>query len=104
MRRIVIAVFGLVAIIVLASALSSPTSGSSTPTRARATASVYSDAVLSRASAMTQQMSVNGPVSGHEYHPHANDEQVQLSQADPEFVREVEAYQYQIDRMLARTP
>ena len=104
MRRIVIAAVGLIAIIVLVGALSSPSPSSPTPASAGATASVYSDDVLSRASAMTQQMSVNGPVSGHEYHPHATDEQLQLSQTDPEFVRELEAYQYQIDRMLARTP
>ena len=104
MRRMLIAAVGLVAIIVLAGALSSPSSSNSTRVPTRATASVYSDDVLSRASTMTQQMSGNGPVSGHEYHAHATDEQLKLSQANPEFVRELEAYQYQIDRMLARTP
>ena len=61
----------------------------------------YSDQVLSRSSRMTEQMSVAGPQSGHEYHGHAGDEQLQLS-ANPEFLREIEAYQIQIDRMLAR--
>lgn len=50
---------------------------------------------------MAQQMSGEQPLSGHEYHNHADDEQLRLS-SDPQFVREVEAYQAQIDRMLAR--
>jgi hypothetical protein len=52
---------------------------------------------------MTQQMSVLGPPSGHEYHAHAGDNQLRLS-SNSEFVRQIEAYQNQIDRMLARTP
>lgn len=59
-----------------------------------------SHSVLIRANQMTQQMPVPGPLSGHEY-AHAGDEQLQLS-ANPEFLREIEAYQDQIDRMLAR--
>ena len=34
---------------------------------------------------------------------HAGDEQLRLA-SNPGFVREIEAYQNQIDRMLARTP
>ena len=63
----------------------------------------YSPEALGRASAMTQQMSVDGPVSGHEYHPHSSDEQLRLSRSEG-FTRELESYQSQIDKMLARTP
>lgn len=52
---------------------------------------------------MTQQMSVDGPISGHEYHGHTGDEQLRLS-TDPEFTRELEVYQQRVDQMLARTP
>jgi hypothetical protein len=102
MRRIaiitVVAVFALVGV---GWAVSS-TSGHSEGAGAKSGTS-YSDAVLSRASQMTQQMSVPGPPSGHEYHAHAGDEQLRLA-SNPGFVREIEAYQNQIDRMLARTP
>ena len=64
-------------------------------------AGVYDADTVARAGAMTQQMSVDGPLSGHEYHNHAGDEQLRLS-SDPQFVREIEVYQAQIDRMLAR--
>ena len=65
--------------------------------------SSYPDTVLSQASLMTQQMSVPGPPTGHEYHIHAGDGQLQLS-SNPGFIRAIDAYQNQIDRMLARTP
>ena len=103
MRRIVIGLTGLVAVIALVGILSgSPRSGAPAPPTGAA-ARVYSDAVLSRASAMTQQMSSPAGLTGHEYHLHGGDEQLRLS-TDPEFTREVEAYQHQIDRMLARRP
>ena len=103
MRRIVIGLTGLVAVIALVGILSgSPRSGA--PARPTgATAQVYSVDVLGRASAMTQQMSTPVGLTGHEYHLHGDDEQLRLS-TDPEFTRELEAYQQQIDRMLARTP
>lgn len=62
----------------------------------------YSSDVVAGASAMTQQMSVLTDPA-HAYHPHAGDEQLRLS-ADPAFLRQLEAYQSAIDRMLARTP
>lgn len=62
----------------------------------------YSSDVVAGASAMTQQMSVSTDPA-HAYQPHAGDEQLRLS-ADPAFVRQLEAYQSAIDRMLARTP
>lgn len=61
----------------------------------------YDADTVARAGVMTQQMGGDGPPSGHEYHKHAADEQLQLS-SDPQFVREVEGYQAQVDRMLAR--
>lgn len=62
----------------------------------------YSSDVVAGASAMTQQMSVSTDPA-HAYQPHAGDEQLRLS-ADPAFLRQLEAYQSAIDRMLARTP
>ncbi len=103
MRRIVIGLAGVVAVIALVGIAAGSSESDGTPVPARAAARVYSDDVLDRASGMTQRMSVPGPVSGHEYHGHANDEQLRLS-SDPEFTRELESYEYQIDRMLARTP
>jgi len=104
MRRLDLIFFGLIAMVFLASALSSPPSGTPTPVVAGSTASVYPESVLSSASAMTQQMSVPGVITGHEYHPHSTDQQLQLSLTSPEFVRELENYQRQLDRSLARTP
>ena len=98
-----IGLIGLVVVIALVGATSSPPGSGARQAPAGATAPAYSSEVLSRASAMTQQMSAPGPLTGHEYHVHAGDEQTRLS-SSPEFVRELEAYQSQIDRMLARTP
>lgn len=64
-------------------------------------AGIYDAGTVARAGAMTEQMGGDRSLSGHEYHNHASDEQLRLS-SDPQFVREVEAYQAQIDRMLAR--
>jgi len=94
---------GLVALffvgIVAIGAASTPrdANGASTP----AAGNVYSSDALARASTMTQGMSVNAPISGHEYHGHTSDEQLRLS-ADPEFTNELEVYQQGVDRMLAR--
>jgi hypothetical protein len=71
--------------------------GSSSPARA-----TYSIDVVAGASAMTQQMAVSTDPA-HAYQPHAGDEQLHLS-ADPAFLRQLEAYQSAVDRMLARTP
>lgn len=103
MRRIVIGLLGLVAVLALVGALARSPGSSGTTTPAGSPTRVYSDDVLSRAGAMTQQMSAPGPLTGHEYHLHGGDEQLRLS-SDAEFVRELEAYQAQIDKMLARTP
>ena len=60
----------------------------------------YPRDVVARASVMTEQMS--GPTdAAHAYHLHAGDEQLRLS-ADPAFVRQVESYRDDLDRMLAR--
>lgn len=61
----------------------------------------YDTHTVARAAAMTQQMSGDRPLSGHEYHSHAGDEQLRLA-SNAQFVRALEAYQAQIDRMLAR--
>jgi hypothetical protein len=70
---------------------------SSSPARA-----AYSIDVVAGASAMTQQMAVSTDPT-HAYQPHAGDEQLRLS-ADPAFLRQLEAYQSAVDRMLARRP
>jgi hypothetical protein len=91
---------GLVlAAIVAAAALSGTAASpvSSSPARA-----AYSSDVVAGASAMTQQMAVSTD-STHAYQPHAGDEQLRLS-ADPAFLRQLEAYQSAVDRMLARRP
>ena len=96
MRRINIAFAALIAVIAVTVILAGFAGGGPS-------GGPYPDEVLSRASQMTQEMSVPGALSGHEYHAHAGDEQLRLS-SNPEFVREIEDYQTQIDRMLARTP
>lgn len=103
-HRIIIGTIALTLVIFVVSTHQRGTpalSGNPTP-RPQATR-VYSDDTLRQASAMTQQMSVPGALNGHEYHNHGTDEQLRLS-SDPEFARELESYQYEIDRMLARTP
>lgn len=96
-------VIGLVALffvgIVAVGAASTPSDVNRAP--APTAGNVYSNDTLARASSMTQGMSVNGPISGHEYHGHTNDEQLRLS-SDPEFTNELGVYQQQVDRMLAR--
>lgn len=91
---------GLVLAAIVAAVSLSGTAGSAVSSSPPPAA--YSSDVVAGASAMTQQMSVStdpAPV----YQPHAGDEQLRLS-ADPAFVRQLEAYQTAIDRMLARTP
>lgn len=95
---------GLAVVLVAVTIGASITSGTSTarPSRPVAPAAGHYDAgAVARAGAMTQQMSGDRPMSGHEFHNHAGDEQLKLS-SDPQFVREVEGYQAQVDRMLAR--
>ena len=103
MRGILISGFGLLAAIILLAALVGPPADTAVTTTPPASTSGYAGDALSRASAMTQQMSSPGPITGHEYHGHTADEQLRLS-ANPAFVRELEAYQNQIDQMLAKTP
>jgi hypothetical protein len=91
--RVLIVVVGLVLSVAVLGAL---------PVASPPTATTYPEAVLARASAMTQQMSVTTG-SAHAFHPHTGDEQLRLS-ADPAFLRRLEAYQADIDRMLARRP
>lgn len=88
-------VAGLAAAAVLAVAAASIDGGSSPSTPA-----TYSTEVLTKASAMTQQMSAPADPA-HAYHLHTTDEPLPLS-SDPAFVRQLEAYQAGIDRMLAR--
>lgn len=81
MRRILMVAAASIAALALMGVVVA-TTGEGTP-------GVCPDDVLSRSSRMTQEMSVPGPLSGHEYHVHAGDEQLRLSQ-DPGFVRELE--------------
>ena len=92
---------GLAVVVFAAMIVAGITTDGPTPQTVRPPASAYDPHVVARAGAMTQQMSGNRPLSGHEYHNHAGDEQLRLS-SNPQFVRAVEAYQAQIDRMLAR--
>lgn len=100
--RVLIALAALLFVGIIAAGVTSGQPSTATTPRPAA-GQVYSPDVLTRASTMTQQMSVNAPISGHEYHGHTNDEQLRLS-SDPEFTSELEVYQQQIDKMLARTP
>lgn len=88
-------VAGLVLAAVLAVTAASVGGGPSTSTPA-----TYPAEILASASAMTQQMSAPADPA-HAYHLHGADQQLQLS-ADPAFLRQLEAYQAGIDRMLAR--
>jgi hypothetical protein len=108
MRRIVFAVAAIVVVIVLlaANAANNPRRGTATPgstTPPVAATGAYSPDVLANASAMTQRMSGNGPVTGHEYHGHEDDQQLELSRV-PAFTRALESYQQQMDRMLGLAP
>ena len=94
MKPLALAVGLLLAAVLTGAALS----GSAGPSSA--IPATYSHEVLSRASAMTEQMTASADPA-HAYHPHAGDEQLRLS-SDPTFVRQLEAYQAAIDRMLAR--
>ena len=95
--RTLIAVTGFVLGAVLLGAVLS----GSAPTPAVGT-QTYSTVVLVRAAGMTQQMSAPAGVAPT-YGAHAGDEQLLLS-TNPGFLRQLEAYQAGIDRMLARTP
>ena len=92
---------GIAAVIVAAMIGAGITSGGPTARTDPPVARVYDAGTVARSAAMTQQMGGDRPLSGHEFHYHARDEQLRLS-SDPQFVREVEAYQAQVDRMLAR--
>lgn len=92
---------GLVLAAIVATAAMSGTAGPAVISPPPPPAASWSD-VLAGASVMTQQMSVSTDPA-HAYHPHAGDEQLRLS-GDPAFLRQLEAYQAAIDRMLARTP
>lgn len=87
-----------IGVIAVGASTSQTDTGTSRPPAAAAT---YAPSVVARAGAMTEQMSIDGPISGHEYHGHTGDEQLRLS-TDPEFAREVASYQQQVDQMLAR--
>lgn len=95
--KTLIAVTGLVLCAVL---LGVALSGSA-PTAASGP-QAYPTAVLAQAAGMTQQMSAPAGVAPT-YQPHAGDAQLRLS-ADLGFLRQLEAYQAGVDRMLARTP
>ena len=101
--RALLALVALVFVVLLVVAAVTGGKPSKVTTPTTSAGNVYSQDVLARASRMTQQMSVDGPVSGHEYHGHTDDSQLRLS-SDPVFVGQLEAYQRQVDRMLARTP
>ena len=97
--KLLVALMGLALAAVLTAAAVSGPSGTAGP-RPPAAASTYPSQTLAGASAMTGQMSAPGNAA-HDYHLHAGDEQLRLS-SDPAFVRQLEAYQADIDRMLAR--
>jgi len=104
MRRILISLLSVLAVVALVVAPASFSGGGTRSTATPPSVAVYPTEVLSRASSMTQLMSTPGPITGHEYHLMASDEQLRLSESDPEFVRELASYQHQIDRVLGRNP
>ena len=101
MRGILIGGVSLLVAIMLLTAVVGSGADTTTPVPAQ-TSGNYSTAVLGQATAMTQQMSIPGPISGHEYHGHTNDQQLQLSTTQPAFASDVTAYQNQVDRMLGK--
>lgn len=98
--RVVIGLVALFFVAVIAiGAASAPPDVKGAP--APVAGNIYSGDTLARASTMTQGMSIDTPISGHEYHGHTTDEQLRLS-ANPEFTNELGVYQQTVDRMLAR--
>lgn len=96
MKRLVVAAGLALSIAVLGAAVNG-----SSPTRTTVT-QTHPAVVLYEAAVMTQQMSAPAGAAPT-YRGHAGDEQLRLS-THPGFVRQLEAYQTAIDRMLARNP
>lgn len=95
MKRLVVAAGLALSVAVLGAAVNGSSPGTSVT-------QTYPAVVLSEAAVMTQQMSAPAGVAPT-YRGHVGDEQLRLS-THPGFVRQLEAYQTAVDRMLARTP
>jgi hypothetical protein len=105
LRRLIIGIIAVLAAMLVTSAFNRPTgSGSTVSTSAASTAAVghaYSQQLLQAASAMTQGMGTPN-ASGPMFIGHPRDEQLRLALQDPEFVRELNQYELNQNRMLGR--
>lgn len=101
MKKLLVAVTLLLAAIVTVGALGAPDASTpATPRPATVSAGPASQATLQQDAFMTQQMSVAGADGPMQDYAMA-DSQLRHSQ-NPAFVRQLEQYRAQIDRMLAR--
>jgi hypothetical protein len=105
LRRLLIGIIAVVAAMMLTSALNRPTgSGSIVATGAAFKAAVghaYSQQLLQAAAAMTQDMGTPN-ASGPMFTGQLRDEQLRLALQDPEFVRELNQYEQNQNRMLGK--
>ena len=98
LRRFLIAVVVFFGGVLTLAAVSEPDDGGGAPSRP-AYSGTYDHDQLQRDAQMTQNMSAPNANTDAQYH--RNDEQLSHS-SDPAFVRDLEAHQADIDRMLAR--
>jgi hypothetical protein len=98
LRRITITAVVLFAGVLTLAALSGPDAGDGTTSRPPY-GGAYGHDELQRGAQMTQNMSAPNAHTDSQYH--RGDEQLARS-SDPAFVRDLEAHQADIDRMLAR--
>jgi hypothetical protein len=107
LRRLLIGIIAVVAAMMLTSALNRPTGSNSGSTVARSAASpaavghVYSQQLLQAAAAMTQGMGTPN-ASGPMFTGQLRDEQLRLALQHPEFVRELNQYEQNQNRMLGK--
>ena len=98
LRRLIIAAVLLFGGVLTLAAVSEPGGGAGTPS-APSYSGGYDHDQLQRDARMTQNMSTPNANTDSQYH--RNDEQLSHS-SNPSFVRDLEAHQADIDRMLAR--
>jgi hypothetical protein len=108
LKILIIGIIAVLAVMMLTSALNRPTdsnSGSTVSTSAIPTAAVghaYSQQLLQEAAAMTQGMGTPN-ASGPMFTAQLRDEQLRLALQDPEFVRELNQYEQNQNRMLGKS-
>ncbi len=100
---LVVTALGLIVVTGFVAAPARPATTPAVASQESAPPVAYPEQVLQSAVSMTQQMSAPGAMTGHEYHGHEGDSQLQLAQS-PGFAQAVADYQAQLDRSLARSP